>query len=192
MQGVGRYGAATAELDSQGNIHVVYALDEGLYHVVWDGSGWGQRTLVAPVLSAGTTAVWTRLATRLGHELHAVWYEGFPALSMPERDQRLSRGEYEIRHSRRPLSVPAVAAQPELVTPVTVGTLTATAPLPEQDTVEPVSTAAPASTAARLTASLAAPLAAPTAGTASPILAAVISSLILVAVVVFAQARRRR
>ena len=114
-QGAQRYGGVNAALDSQGNIQVLYGLDDGVYQVSWNGSGWSEEELVAREQSPGlrdSAAVWPRLAIALGNEMHVVWYEGNPELSTPDLTQRLARGEYEIRYRRSLLSAPALPAEP--------------------------------------------------------------------------------
>jgi len=149
MQDTQRYGGVSAVTDSLGNIHLVYVLD-GVRHITWDGSEWSPPELVADLISSESAAVWPRLAISRGHELHGVWYDGFAELGLPDLEERLARGEYEIRYSRRLLDTPVLALQPFRATPA--ATLPSPAPSPTP-VLPAVATMAPSPTPASFVAS---------------------------------------
>jgi hypothetical protein len=191
-QGAQRYGGVNAGLDSQGDIQVLYGLDDGVYQVWWNGSDWSAGELVAQTLNPDqrdSEAVWSRQAIALGNEIHVVWYDGNPELSTPDLTQRLDRGEYEIRYSRRLLTGPALPAQPfseevvtaiaetPLATSVSAGPTAQADPLPE--TAGPPVTSGPGSR--------------PSAGGgAAAVALSAAGSLVVVGIVILANLLRRR
>ena len=106
-QDISRYGKGSAAVDSRGWLHVVMPLGtQDLYYLVWNGEQWLEPTNVTH--DPERVSYWPRLAIAGGNQLHLVWNQGYPELALPELEQRLSRGEYEILHKGILLDAPTV------------------------------------------------------------------------------------
>ncbi len=119
-----RYGGIATAVDSLGRVHLVFPWkDAQLYHMVWDGA-WSEPVNVSR--NPGKVNFWPRLAIGLGNQAHLVWYTGSPQLNLPDLEQRLARGEYEIMYSHTRLDAPALPPQPYAVTVTSTPTMTST------------------------------------------------------------------
>ena len=120
---VTRYGKGSAVVDGEGRIHLVMPMDtQDLYYAVWENGAWSSPVNITndPL----RRSYWPRLALDGWGYLHLVWNQGNPEVAIPDEDQRLLRGEYEILHRRVFLS--GDAAMQRSCPPITTTVPTAT------------------------------------------------------------------
>ncbi len=171
-----RYGGIATAVDSLGRVHLVFPGQETqLYHMAWDEGGWSTPVNVSR--SPGRVNFWPRLAIGRGNQAHLVWYTGFPELGLPDLEQRLARGEYEIMYSTCRLDAPALPPQPYAAMPTPAPTSTSTP--------QPMPTASPTVETFSATADL--PAENSQADTSRPVLIAIAASGVVLGIVVAAR-----
>ena len=109
---------ATA-VDSAGRVHLVMVgrrvpeqTRSELLHIVWDGSNWGEPSVIASY--DGDMPEWPRIAVGLGNQLHVVWF-----VRDAENLFNSDAGNYQVWYATRTTNSPAIApvAVPDIPPP---------------------------------------------------------------------------
>jgi hypothetical protein len=183
------YGGASAVADGGGGVHLVLPLDtRDIYYLAWTGERWlaAENVSTDPV----RRSYWPRLAIAGGNRLHLVWNQGHPEIALPDLEDRLAQGEYEILHKEILLDAPRVQPADCRIGSKARAT---PSPVPQEGAATPVATlaATAAATATPAALALSPPAALPPGRATMPILAGLAAAALVVSAIVLGRSLGR-